>query len=126
MPDGTFTKTSHGADLPHPVPASQADELTELLGLRDTVRALLDAEAASETPSLSTPGSVAPPPPGATPQGASERAADTTQPQAPLRGPGGETPPTGGEAPRTPMPPAPQSGAPPARPNEAPTGEAMK
>ena len=87
--------------------------------------ALLDAEAASETPSLPTTGSVAPPP-GATPQGASERASDTTQPQAPLRGPGGETPPTGGEAPRTPMPPAPQSGAPPARPNEAPTGEAMK
>ena len=88
--------------------------------------ALLDAEAASETPSLSTPGSVAPPPPGATPQGVSERAADTTQPQAPLRGPGGETPLAAGDAPRTPVPPAPQSGAPPARPDEAPTGEAMK
>jgi N12 class adenine-specific DNA methylase len=54
MADGTFTKASHGSDLPHAVPASQAAELTELLGLRDAVRALLDAEAASaeDTPHI--------------------------------------------------------------------------
>jgi precorrin-8X/cobalt-precorrin-8 methylmutase len=44
--------------------------------------------------------------PGRTPHSASRRASGTTQPQAPLRGPGEEDP-----------PPAPQSGAPPARPS---------
>ena len=46
-PDGTFTQVTGGLAVPHPVPASQAAELRALLGLRDTVRALLDAEAAS-------------------------------------------------------------------------------
>jgi N12 class adenine-specific DNA methylase len=45
--DGSFTTTSGGLEEPHPVPASQAAELRELLGLRDTARELLDAEAAS-------------------------------------------------------------------------------
>ena len=54
-PDGTFTKVTGGLAEPHPVPASQAAELQALLGLRDTVRALLDAEAASseDTPQIS-------------------------------------------------------------------------
>ena len=54
-PDGTFTKVTGGLAGPHPVPASQAAELQALLGLRDTVRALLDAEAASpeDTPQIS-------------------------------------------------------------------------
>ena len=54
-PDGTFTKVIGGLAGPHPVPASQAAELQALLGLRDTVRALLDAEAASpeDTPQIS-------------------------------------------------------------------------
>jgi hypothetical protein len=60
-------------------------------------RALLNGEAASETPSLST---------------------------SPLRGPGGGTP-LDGEGARTPGPPAPPSGAPPARPSEEPEREAM-
>ncbi len=77
--------------------------------------ALPDGEAASETPALSTTGSVAPQPPGRTPHSAGQRASGMTQPQAPLGGPGGED-----------TPPAPQPGAPPARPSEAPTGEAMK
>jgi N12 class adenine-specific DNA methylase/SAM-dependent methyltransferase len=45
--DGTFTKVIYGTEHPHPVPASQAAELRQLLGLRDTVWALLAAEAAS-------------------------------------------------------------------------------
>jgi cobyrinic acid a,c-diamide synthase len=65
---------------------------------------------------LSTAGSgVTPQPPGRTPQSAGRRASGTTQPQAPLRCPGGED-----------TPPAPQSCAPPARPSEAPAREAMK
>lgn len=45
-PDGTFTKVVYAAEQPHPVPASQAAELRQLLALRDTARALLAAEAA--------------------------------------------------------------------------------
>ena len=45
--DGTFTKVVDRAQRPHPVPRTQAAELRELLVLRDVVRALLDAEAAS-------------------------------------------------------------------------------
>jgi N12 class adenine-specific DNA methylase len=45
--DGTFTKVVHGFERPHQVPRSQAAELRHLLSLRDTARALLDAEAAS-------------------------------------------------------------------------------
>jgi len=45
--DGTFTKVVHGFERPHQVPRSQAAELRHLLNLRDTARALLDAEAAS-------------------------------------------------------------------------------
>jgi hypothetical protein len=89
-------------------------------------RALLDGEAASETPALSATSSVAPQPPGPTPQSASGGASTTTQPQPPLRGPDGETPLAQGGAPRAPEPPAPQSGAPPARPSEPPVGEAMQ
>ena len=53
--DGTFTKVIDGLAEPHPVPLSQAAELQALLGLRDTVRALLDAETASseDTPQIS-------------------------------------------------------------------------
>ncbi|RBM18128.1 helicase [Prauserella sp. PE36] len=46
-PDGTFTTIIAGREQPHPVPATQADELRALLGLRDTVVGLLNAEAAS-------------------------------------------------------------------------------
>ena len=45
--DATFTKVVDGAEQPHLVPRTQAAELRELLVLRDVVRALLDAEAAS-------------------------------------------------------------------------------
>ena len=45
--DGTFTQLAAGAEVPFKVPASQAAELRHLLTLRDTVLALLDAEAAS-------------------------------------------------------------------------------
>ena len=53
--DGTFAKVIDGLTEPHSVPFSQAAELQALLGLRDTVRALLDAEAASpqDTPQIS-------------------------------------------------------------------------
>jgi len=52
--DGTFTKVTDGQATPCPVSRSQAAELRQLLGLRDTVTALLDAEAASldDTPEL--------------------------------------------------------------------------
>jgi N12 class adenine-specific DNA methylase/predicted RNA methylase len=52
--DGAFTKVIHGLEQEHPVPRSQAGELRQLLGLRDTERALLDAEAASaqDTPQI--------------------------------------------------------------------------
>jgi len=45
--DGTFTQVTDGTAVPYPVPAGQAAELRQLLGLRDSVRTLLDAEAAS-------------------------------------------------------------------------------
>ena len=45
--DGTFTHVAGGIEVRHEVPRTQAPELRQLLGLRDTVRALLDSEAAS-------------------------------------------------------------------------------
>ena len=89
-------------------------------------RALLDGEAGQVSDPLPTTGSVTPQPPGRTPPTASQPASGATQPQAPLRGPGGETPLAPGDAPRTPEPPAPQSGVPPARPSEAPAKEATQ
>ena len=52
--DGTFTQVSDGHALPFPVPASQGTELRQLLGLRDAVTSLLEAEAVSldDTPEL--------------------------------------------------------------------------
>ena len=52
--DGTLTRVMDGTEVPHEVPRSQATELRELLGLRDTVRELLDAESASadDTPQI--------------------------------------------------------------------------
>ncbi|MBW3648164.1 MAG: helicase, partial [Actinobacteria bacterium] len=51
---GGFTMVSGGRLQPHPVPLSQAREMTSLLGLRDTTVALLSAEAADgqDTPEL--------------------------------------------------------------------------
>ena len=52
------------------------------------------------TSTLSPLSSVTPQPPGRTPHSASRRASRTTQPQAPLRCPGGkDTPPEASEAP---------------------------
>ncbi|HEV2374082.1 MAG TPA: helicase-related protein, partial [Streptosporangiaceae bacterium] len=53
-PDGTFTQVDAGHAQPFPVPRRQASELRALLGLRDTARALLDAESASpeDTPEI--------------------------------------------------------------------------
>ena len=63
-------------------------------------RALLDGEAGQVRDPLSATGSAAPQPPGRTPHSASGRASGATQPQAPLRGSGGEdTPPEAREAP---------------------------
>ncbi len=45
--DGTFLAVDQGLLVPHPVPTTQATELTALLGLRDTTMALLTAEAAN-------------------------------------------------------------------------------
>ncbi|MGH3926349.1 MAG: hypothetical protein ACRDTT_26375, partial [Pseudonocardiaceae bacterium] len=45
--DGTFTQAAEGAAVPFAVPEKQAEELRALVGMRDTVRALLTAEAAS-------------------------------------------------------------------------------
>ena len=89
-------------------------------------RALLDGEAGAATDPPAATGGVAPQPPGQTPQTASGDAAGSTQPQVPLRGPGGETLLVPEASPQTPVPPAPPVGAPPARPSEAPTGEAMQ
>ena len=52
--DGTFTQVIDGHAVPFPVPASQGTELRQLLGLRDAVTSLLEAEAASlnDTPEL--------------------------------------------------------------------------
>jgi N12 class adenine-specific DNA methylase/predicted RNA methylase len=46
-PAGGFTSVIDGAALPHRVPISQAVELRQLLRLRDSVVALLEAEASS-------------------------------------------------------------------------------
>lgn len=81
-------------------------------------RALLDGEAAGETPSLSTMGSAAPRPPDRTPHAAGGRASGTTQAQAPLPDSDGETPLAQKDAPSAPVPPAPPISAPPARPSE--------
>jgi N12 class adenine-specific DNA methylase len=53
-PDGTFTQVASGQAFPFPVPDSQAGELRQLLGLRDAVTGLLEAEAESldDTPDL--------------------------------------------------------------------------
>jgi N12 class adenine-specific DNA methylase len=45
--DGAFTQVIDGHAVPFPVPASQGTELRQLLGLRDAVTSLLEAEAAS-------------------------------------------------------------------------------
>ena len=45
--DGTFTQVAGGQVYPFPVPDSQGAELRQLLGLRDAVTGLLEAEAAS-------------------------------------------------------------------------------
>ena len=52
--DGTFTQVADGQVYPFPVPDSQGAELRQLLGLRDAVTGLLEAEAASldDTPEL--------------------------------------------------------------------------
>jgi N12 class adenine-specific DNA methylase len=56
LADGTFTRVLNGTERPHEVPRSQAAELRALLGLRDTVRSLLDAESASgeDTPHIAS------------------------------------------------------------------------
>jgi len=53
-PDGSFTRTQNGAELPHEVPRSQARELRLLLRLRDVTRSLLSEESASaeDTPQI--------------------------------------------------------------------------
>jgi len=52
--DGSFTKVTGGQATPCEMPRTQAAELRQLLGLRDTVTALLEAETASldDTPDL--------------------------------------------------------------------------
>ena len=52
--DGSFSVLRDGFWQPWPCPATQAGELRDLLGLRDTVAALLDAEASSpaDTPAI--------------------------------------------------------------------------
>ena len=45
--DGTFTQVIDGHAVPFPVPDRQGAELRQLLGLRDAVTSLLEAEAAS-------------------------------------------------------------------------------
>ena len=52
--DGTFTQVIDGHAVPFPVPDRQGAELRQLLGLRDAVTGLLEAEAASldDTPEL--------------------------------------------------------------------------
>ena len=55
--DGTFTQVIDGHAVPFPVPDRQGAELRQLLGLRDAVTGLLEAEAASldDTPELDSP-----------------------------------------------------------------------
>ena len=48
--DSSFSVLRDGFWQPWPCPATQAGELRDLLGLRDTVAALLDAEASSAPP----------------------------------------------------------------------------
>ena len=52
--DGTFTQVADGHAIPFPVPANQGTELRQLLGLRNAVTSLLEAESASreDTPKL--------------------------------------------------------------------------
>ncbi|HCT81445.1 MAG TPA: hypothetical protein DGT23_33710, partial [Micromonosporaceae bacterium] len=45
--DGTFTRLVRGVEQPHKVPSTQTEELRQLLRLRDTAMALIDAEATS-------------------------------------------------------------------------------
>lgn len=45
--DGTFTRWQAGGWQPHAAPKTQARELRELIGLRETVQALLEAENAT-------------------------------------------------------------------------------
>jgi N12 class adenine-specific DNA methylase/SAM-dependent methyltransferase len=54
--DGTFAQVADGREVPFPVRDSQGAELRSLIGLRDAVTGLLDAEAASsdDTPELDT------------------------------------------------------------------------
>jgi N12 class adenine-specific DNA methylase len=47
--DGNFAQAVGGAMVPFDVPAKQAEELRGLISLRDTLRALLDAESKSVT-----------------------------------------------------------------------------
>jgi N12 class adenine-specific DNA methylase/predicted ABC-type ATPase len=46
-PDGSFTQAVNGGSVPFEVSAAQRAELTGLVGLRETLSALLDAEASS-------------------------------------------------------------------------------
>jgi N12 class adenine-specific DNA methylase len=48
-PDGDFVQVVGGAVVPFAVPAKQAEELRGLIGLRDTLRSLLEAESKSVT-----------------------------------------------------------------------------
>lgn len=54
LPDGTFTRTERGMEVPYEVPTTQRDELRQLLQLRDTSMALVEAEASSgdDTPQM--------------------------------------------------------------------------
>lgn len=54
QPDGSFTSVLDGAHIPLDVPRTQRRELSELLGLRDAAKALLEAEASTveDTPVL--------------------------------------------------------------------------
>ena len=45
--DGTFTRLVRGVEQPHTVPVAQGDELRQLLRLRDSVMALVDAESSN-------------------------------------------------------------------------------
>jgi N12 class adenine-specific DNA methylase len=46
--DGSFTQAVNGASVPFEAPASQREELASLIGLRDTLGRLLDAESANQ------------------------------------------------------------------------------
>jgi N12 class adenine-specific DNA methylase len=52
--DGTFTQARGGASTPYAVPGAQADEMRDLIGLRDNLSSLLAAEAATndDTPQI--------------------------------------------------------------------------